>query len=481
MSILDKSKSNPVQKKIRFGTVDNISSKPKGVKFQGDIRGDTKSIDVSRKGGLRMNDTTFIDLEIPEESEIPEYMIHWDTLTGRISDINTAISTLLTAHEEQFLAAFTHQMHKLQGELTKLKAHMDDRILEEKKNKKIMVLKEHLNYFRCQATRLEAERNKFTNKISTLEKELEGARRDRKYFESFLREERKAVEGKGAEGLEKERWWRTVVEELAKKKAGDVWREHQESKEASLGGYSVAGSSQQNTGRIREFRVGSAATTGRRSKKETGREYIDRKNMEIEELLGEQTQKRGLKWVRGTRGYTKREIKDFQKYREENEIIQIMKNCIYEVKRDIMLKNSKKNKPISRYQSAVDLIGEADDPSNFSIRTDKLNMKQKYDVVQKFLNHNFVLEKLRDVIDKELALSDTFLYPESNQINRDLSNLKNLRIGSAKFGSSTKSTAGYTGATQSRSKFFTEGMQCLTGFQSTIPCIGRVEGAEEGL
>jgi hypothetical protein len=76
-----------------------------------------------------------------------------------------------------------------------------------------------------------------------LEKELEGARRDRKYFESFLREERKAVEGKGAEGLEKERWWRTVVEELAKKKAGDVWREHQESKEASLGGYSVAGSS----------------------------------------------------------------------------------------------------------------------------------------------------------------------------------------------------------------------------------------------
>jgi hypothetical protein len=47
-----------------------------------------------------MNDTTFIDLEIPEESEIPEYMIHWDTLTGRISDINTAISTLLTAHEE---------------------------------------------------------------------------------------------------------------------------------------------------------------------------------------------------------------------------------------------------------------------------------------------------------------------------------------------------------------------------------------------
>lgn len=275
----------------------------KGVKFA-DMSKDQES--MSRT--LAKNETTYIDLNISQENNIPEYMGHWNTLTVRLADINTAISTLLTAHEEQFLAAFTHQMHKLQEELTILKINMDEKILQEKRNKKILVLQQHLNYFRAQATRLEAERNTFLEKIDTLEKELDGARRDRKYFESFLREERKAAEGKGVEGIEKERWWRTVVEELAKKKADDVWREHQESKEASLMAHSNAPSNQ-NTGRIREFRVGSAVNTGRRSKKESGQEYLERKNKEIEELLDDQTEKRGLQWVRGTRGYTKREIK----------------------------------------------------------------------------------------------------------------------------------------------------------------------------
>ena len=153
---------------------------------------------------------------------MPEYMVHWKALTDKLTDVNTAISTLLTSHEEQFLAAFTHQMHKLQEELTILKINMDEKILQEKRNKRILVLQQHLNYFRAQATRLESERNKFIERISLLEKELDGAKRDRKYFESFLREERKATEGKSSEGIEKERWWRQVVEELAKKKAEDV-------------------------------------------------------------------------------------------------------------------------------------------------------------------------------------------------------------------------------------------------------------------
>ena len=113
-----------------------------------------------------------------------------------------------------------------------------------------------MNYFRAQATRLEAERNSFIERITKLEKELDGAKRDRKYFESFLREERKSAEGKGIEGVEKERWWRSVVEELAKKKAEDVWRDYQESKEASLATHSVA-PSHQNTSRIKEFKIGS--------------------------------------------------------------------------------------------------------------------------------------------------------------------------------------------------------------------------------
>jgi len=49
-----------------------------------------------------------------------------------------------------------------------------------------------------------------------------------------LREERKVSEGRGVETIEKERWWRQVVEDLAKKKAGDLWEDFQNSKRETL-------------------------------------------------------------------------------------------------------------------------------------------------------------------------------------------------------------------------------------------------------
>jgi len=163
-----------------------------------------------------------LDANLTDEEEMPEYKQHWSKLTERLANINTSISTLLTAHEEQFLAAFTHQMHKLQQELTIMKINMDEKILQEKRNKKLMMLQQHLNYFRAQSTRLESERNGFIETIKTLEKELDSAKRDRKYFECFLREERKISEGRVIETIEKERWWRQLVEKLAKKKAEDM-------------------------------------------------------------------------------------------------------------------------------------------------------------------------------------------------------------------------------------------------------------------
>lgn len=184
---------------------------------------------------LRHHDlNSLLDVNFTDDEEIPEYKLHWGKLTDRLANINTSISTLLTAHEEQFLAAFTHQMHKLQQELTIMKINMDEKILQEKRNKKLMVLQQHLNYFRAQATRLESERNTFIETIRTLEKELDSAKRDRKYFECFLREERKVSEGRGVETIEKERWWRQVVEDLAKKKAGDMWLDFQNSKRETL-------------------------------------------------------------------------------------------------------------------------------------------------------------------------------------------------------------------------------------------------------
>lgn len=43
-----------------------------------------------------------------------------------------------------------------------------------------------------------------------------------------------------------------------------------------------------------------------------------------------------------------------------------------------------------------------------------------------------VLDKLKNIIDNELGQSETFVYPESNQIKRDISDLREIRIRSAK-------------------------------------------------
>ena len=68
---------------------------PKGVKFAEDtIEGHENS-----KSVVRANETTYIDLNISQDN-VPEYMVHWQTLTNRLADINTNISQLLTAHEE---------------------------------------------------------------------------------------------------------------------------------------------------------------------------------------------------------------------------------------------------------------------------------------------------------------------------------------------------------------------------------------------
>lgn len=71
---------------------------------------------------------------------------------------------------------------------------MDERILKEKRNKKILVLRKHLEYFRCQAVRLEKERLGYISEIDRLRKELDAVQRDKKYFESFVIEARQENE-----------------------------------------------------------------------------------------------------------------------------------------------------------------------------------------------------------------------------------------------------------------------------------------------
>ena len=119
------------------------------------------------------------------------FKVHWHKLNSFVGEINSKVKDLLEFHENDFLKAFKHQMYKLQEELSFLKRNMDERILREKKNKKILVLQKHLEYFRCQAVRLERERNGFIKTIDDLKRQLKASECDKKYFERFVIESRK--------------------------------------------------------------------------------------------------------------------------------------------------------------------------------------------------------------------------------------------------------------------------------------------------
>lgn len=139
--------------------------------------------------------------------------------------------------------------------------------------------------------------------------------------------------------------------------------------------------------------------------------------------------------------------------------MQIMKNCLHEIKRDIQLRKSKsftgrQIKP-SRHQSAVDIRKDAnEDQSNISMISNQLNLADKYDLVAKFLSHEQILEKLSEIIDADLGKSEVFMFPESNQIRRDISDLKSIRINSSKPKSTQISTTIGSTIPRTRSKFF---------------------------
>lgn len=109
-----------------------------------------------------------------------------------------------------------------------------------------------------------------------------------------------------------------------------------------------------------------------------------------------------------------------------------------------MLRKSKiktLSKP-SRHQSAVDIRKETDDDaSNMSMLSQQLNLSDKYELVAKFLSHEQILEKLNFLIDAELGKSEVFMFPESNQIKRDITDLKSVALHSAKPKSAQVSTA----------------------------------------
>ena len=123
---------------------------------------------------------------------------------------------------------------------------------------------------------------------------------------------------------------------------------------------------------------------------------------------------------------------DFSKFREENNILNIMRNCLYEVKRDIMMKKSKyRNKQFQKTKEEKwansELLNEI---RSGAFKLEDLSLEQKYQVVKNLMGHSYMLDKLRDIIDSEMGQSDTFLFYQGKKVKRDITRLNELKMGS---------------------------------------------------
>lgn len=122
--------------------------------------------------------------------------------------------------------------------------------------------------------------------------------------------------------------------------------------------------------------------------------------------------------------------RDFHKWRQENEIINIMRNCLYEVKRDVMLKETKRSKR-SNYTGSTHLITQQQtNPDKNNPRIEELTLEDKYELVKSLMGHSFILDKLKEIIDEEIGMSEKFSFYQGQKIKRNISGLKSLKIKS---------------------------------------------------
>ena len=132
--------------------------------------------------------------------------------------------------------------------------------------------------------------------------------------------------------------------------------------------------------------------------------------------------------------------------RKNNEFVSIIKNCIDEVKRDMWYKESQKQGKV--FYSEEDLNN--DKRLIELMRFDDFKIEDKYELLKSFLGHSFVLQKLKQLIDDEIATRDT----DGTRTNRNLKqeirekqkNFKNRNLFSAQH-------LGSKGGSRKRSKF----------------------------
>lgn len=110
-----------------------------------------------------------------------------------------------------------------------------------------------------------------------------------------------------------------------------------------------------------------------------------------------------------------------------------MRNCIYEVKRDVLLKKANSGK-FSAYSASTNLItqpGGIMGENDGLMKLDNMTLEDKYELVKNLMGHSYILDRLKEVIDQEIGKSDKYSFYHGKKIKRDISGLNSVRIQSA--------------------------------------------------
>lgn len=323
----------------------------------------SNDLPLSNQAKVEQNTSKALPPVITENSYDNDYLIDpsiltkWEELNSIVDNTNQKFDKILTLHENDFLKAFKLQMFRLSEQLETLKAKVDDKLLAQKRDKKIMTLQQQLDYFRNQAVWMEKEREGYIVEIKKLKQKVDALKDDKLYFESFV------INARKENNSLQERI--RMLEEHGNKQIVKIVEE--------------------------KFRV---------EKNSSSEARLYQTEPKVLKEIKPWSVNKEYKPKMGSLGKNQKMV--LGKYRKENEVFTIMENCIKEVQRDIWLKESKRTGKVYYTPGQLEKDRELID----MIQYDDFEMQDKYNMIQQFLSHQVVLNKLKQLLDDDRSTKD---------------------------------------------------------------------------
>lgn len=286
----------------------------------------------------------------------PDILQKWNHLNTTLDNLNANFDKVLDAHESDFLMAFKHQMFRLQEQLKTLKDNMDDKLLTYKRDKRILLLEQQLDYFRCQAVRLEKERIGFINENKRLKQRVSALSEDKKYFEVFVIQARQEVEELRKQIVEIDEAKGNAVRDFVLRKSKVINKEKPDFT-ATESKYTFT-----QTEPLKPVRP-------------------------LTSTVGGSTMKSG----------SCASLKSYKKFASNLGLSAIFRSCITEVKRDIWMKESRRMGKVFYSEKQL----KSDQELIKSLKPSDFKLQDKYELLKVFLAHHYVIERLVKLIEEE--------------------------------------------------------------------------------